>query len=151
MSQFSSDVSQVDEKRKKDREALIAAAQRNVAKKLQGMDERVFADTGKVPPSLLSEWEMKAHAAAQENSVSRMENYGKVHVGGGKFVNQSDVDEIAQKNVQPVLDEIQERAEAEKERQAGVKAEQETEARRASEKKARDRDSKDLSKKLKRT
>ncbi|KIN03813.1 hypothetical protein OIDMADRAFT_102200 [Oidiodendron maius Zn] len=149
MSHFSTNVSEVDSKRQKDREALIAAAQRNVAKKLHGMDERVFADTGKVPPSLLSEWEMKAHAAAQEKSDTRMENYGKVHIGGGKFVNQSDIDQVAQKNVQPVLDEIQEKAEAEKARQAALKAEQETEARKAGEKKARDRESKDLNKKIK--
>lgn len=151
MSQFSSNVSQVDaKKRQQDRDALIAAAQRNVTKKLHGMDERVFADTGKVPPSLLSEWEVKAHTAAQEKSDARMENYGKVHVGGGKFVNQSDIDEVAQKNVQPVLDDIQEKADAEKERQAALKAEQETEARRAAERKERDRESKELNKKLKR-
>ena len=150
MSQFSTNMSEVDAKRQKDRDALIAAAQRNVAMKLHGMDERVFADTGKVPPSLLSEWEVKAHAAAQEKSDTRMENYGKVHVGGGKFVNQSDVDQVAQKNVQPVLDEIQEKAEAEKARQAALKAEQETEARKAAEKKARDRESKELNKKMKR-
>lgn len=151
MSQFSSNVSQVDaKKRQQDRDALIAAAQRNVTKQLHGMDEKVFADTGKVPPSLLSEWEVKAHAAAQEKSDTRMENYGKVHVGGGKFVNQSEIDEVAQRNVQPVLDDIQEKAEAEKERQAAVKVEQETEARRAAEKKARDRESKELNRKLKR-
>ena len=150
MSQFSTDVSEVDAKRKKDREALIAAAQRNVTKRLHGMDEKVFADTGKVPPSLLSEWEMKAHAAAQEKSASRMENYGKVHIGGGKFVDQSDIDQVAQKNVQPVLDEIHEKAEAERERQVALKAEQETEARRLSEKKARDRESRELNKKMKR-
>jgi hypothetical protein len=151
MSQFSSDVSQVDaKKRQHDRDALIAAAQRNVTKQLHGMDERVFADTGKVPPSLLSEWEVKAHAAAQEKSDSRMENYGKVHIGGGKYIDQSAVDEVAQKNVQPVLDDIQEKAEAERERQAALKLEQENEARKASEKKARDRESKEINKKLKR-
>lgn len=151
MSQFSSNVSQVDaKKRQQDRDALIAAAQRNVTKQLHGMDERVFADTGKVPPSLLSEWEVKAHAAAQEKSDSRMENYGKVHIGGGKFIDQSAVDEVAHKNVQPVLDDIYEKAEAERERQAALKAEQENEARKAAEEKARERESKEINKKLKR-
>lgn len=151
MSQFSSDLSQVDaKKRQQDRDALIAAAQRNVTKKLHGMDERVYADTGKVPPSLLSEWEVKAHAAAQEKSDTRMENYGKVHIGGGKYIDQSVVDKVAQKNVQPVLDDINEKAEAERERQAGLKLEQENEARMAAEKKARDRESKEINKRLKR-
>lgn len=153
MSQFSSNVSQIDaQKRQKDRDALIAAAQRNVTKQLQGIDERVFADTGKVPPSLLSEWEAKADAAARERGDSRMETetYGKVHIGGGKFIDQSDIDEIAQRNVQPVLDEIQEEADAERERQAAIKAEKETEAWKTSERNMREKESKEINKKLKR-
>jgi hypothetical protein len=151
MSLFSNNLSQVDEKkRQKDREALIAAAQRNVTKSLHGMDERVFADTGKVAPSLLSEWEVKAHAAAQAKSDTRMENYGKVNIGGGKWVNQSAVDLAAQKNVQPVLDEINDKAAAEHERQAALVAEQETEKRKATEKKAREKEEKEINKKLKR-
>jgi hypothetical protein len=151
MSLFSSNLSQVDEKkRQQDREALIAAAQRNVAKSLQGMDEKVFADTGKVAPSLLSEWEVKAHAAAQAKSDTRMENYGKIHIGGGQFVNQSTVDLVAQRNVQPVLDEINEKAEAERERVAAAKLEQETQARKAADDKVRERENKEISKKLKR-
>jgi len=151
MSLFSSNLSQVDEKkRQQDREALIAAAQRNVAKSLHGMDEKVFADTGKVAPSLLSEWEVKAHAAAQAKSDTRMENYGKIHIGGGQFVNQSTVDLVAQRNVQPVLDEINEKAEAERERVAAAKLEQETQARKAADDKVRERENKEISKKLKR-
>jgi hypothetical protein len=151
MSQFSSNVSQIDaQKRQKDRDALIAAAQRNVTKQLHGIDERVFADTGKVPPSLLSEWEAKAQAAARERGDIRMENYNKVHIGGGKFIDQSDIDQVAQRNVQPVLDEIEEKAEAERERQATIKAEQEIEAMKASERSMREKESKEINKKLKR-
>lgn len=151
MSLFSSNLSQVDQKkRQQDREALIAVAQRNVTKSLHGMDERVFADTGKVSPSLLSEWEVKAHAAAQAKSDTRMENHGKVHIGGGKFINQSAIDLVAKRNVQPVLDEINEKAEVERERQAALKLEQETQARKAAEKKSRERESKEINKKLKR-
>ncbi len=129
---------------------MIAAAQRNVNKSLQGMDERVFADTGKVGPSLLNEWELKAHAAAQAKSDDRMENYGKVNIGGGKFINQSQVDLIAKKNVQPVLDEINEKAEKERERQATLKVEQENQKRTEAEKKTREKEEKEINKKLKR-
>ncbi|KAH6672924.1 putative Eisosome protein 1 [Halenospora varia] len=150
MSLFSSNLSQVDaKKRRADREALIAAAQRNVTKSLHGMDEKVFADTGKVAPSLMSDWEVKAHAATQAKSDTRMENYGKVHIGGGKFINQSAVDLVASRNVQPVLDEINEKAELERIRQAELKADQENERRKAAEKKAREKESKDIHKKLK--
>lgn len=150
MSIFSNNLNEVDEKKRtKDREALLAAAQRNVTKSLHGMDEKVFADTGKVAPSLLSEWEVKAHAAAQAKSEGRMENYGKVNIGGGKFVNQSAVDLAAQRNVQPVLDEINEKAAIEHERQATIKSEQELEKKKAAEKKTREREEKEINKKLK--
>jgi phage-related minor tail protein len=114
------------------------------------MDEKVFAETGKVSPSLLSEWEVKAHAAAQAKSDSRMENYGKVNIGGGKFIDQSAVDLVARRNVQPVLDEIDEKAQAERERVAAEKMEQETQARKAAEQKAREREKQEIEKKLKR-
>ncbi|TVY43466.1 hypothetical protein LOCC1_G005345, partial [Lachnellula occidentalis] len=150
MSTFSSNLSQVDtKKRQHDREALIAAAQRNVTKSLHGMDEKVFAETGKIGPSLLSEWEVKAHAAAQAKSDSRMENYGKVNIGGGKFVNQSAIDLVAQKNVQPVLDEINEKAEQERVRQAEIKMEQDTQRRKDAEKKTQEKEKKDINKQLK--
>ncbi|TVY33256.1 hypothetical protein LSUB1_G006969 [Lachnellula subtilissima] len=131
MSMFSSNLSQVDtKKRQHDREALIAAAQRNVTKSLHGMDERVFADTGKIGPSLLSEWEVKAHAAAQAKSDTRMENYGK-------------------KNVQPVLDEINEKAEQQRVRQAEIQLEQDTQRRKDAEKKMQEKEKKDINKQLK--
>lgn len=151
MSTFSNNLSEVDaKKRQKDREALIAAAQRNVTKRLHGMDEKVFAETGKIGPSLLSEWEVKAHAAAQAKSDNRMENYGKVNIGGGKFVNQSAINLIAQKNVQPVLDEINEKAEQERVRQAEIKLNQDMKKRKDTENKMNEKEKKEAEKKLKR-
>lgn len=151
MSIFSSSLSRVNEKkRQQDRENLIAVAQRNVTKSLHNMDEKVFADTGKVAPSLLNEWEVKAHAAAQANSKSRMENYGKVNIGGGVFVNQSAIDLVAAKNVQPLLDEINEKAEQERVRQAELKLEKETAQRKAADKKIQEKELQGINKKLKR-
>lgn len=151
MSIFSSNVGQVDEKKRaKDREALIAVAQRNVTKSLHGMDEKVFADTGKVAPSLLSEWELKAHAAAQAKSDTRLANHGKVDIGGGKFIDQSEVDAVAARNVQPVLDEINEKAAIERERQAAIKAENMEQQRKADELKQREKENKAINKKLRR-
>jgi hypothetical protein len=151
MSLFSNNVSQVDEKkRKQDRENLIAVAQRNVTNRLHGMDEKVFADTGKVAPSLLNEWEQKAHAAAQAKSDNRMENHGKIHIGGGKFINQSAVDLVASKNVQPVLDDINEKAEAKRLREAELRADEEKARVDAAKIKEREKEEKDVNKKLKR-
>lgn len=150
MSIFTSNLTQIDEKkRQKDREALMAAAQRNVTASLKGMDEKAFKETGKFQPSMLSEWEVKAHAAAQKSSKSRMENYGKIDIGGGKFIDQSEVDAIAARNVQPVLDEINEKAEQQRVRDAELKLEQETQRREAETKKSRDKEVKEINRKLK--
>lgn len=152
MSLFTSNLSKVDaKKRQMDRDALMAAAQRNVTARLSGMDQKIFNESGKVGPSLLSEWEIKAHTAAQRDSDKRMENYGKVNIGGGKFINQSAVDLVAQRNVQPVLDEINEKAAELRARDAELKLEEERKKREAAEKKIREKEIKDVNKKLKGT
>ena len=137
MSIFNSKVAQVDaKKRQKDREALMAAAQRNVTKSMHGMDEKLFAETGKVSPAMMSEWEAKAKARAEAESGARMVNHGKVNIGGGKFMDQSEVDAIAAARVQPTLDEITEKAEAQRARDEELRRQAE-EQRQIAEEKAR--------------
>lgn len=112
MSLFSNKVAQVDaEKRQKDRDSLIAAAQRNVRASMHGMDERVFAETGKVSSAMMQSWETKAHARAEADSQARMVNHGMVNIGGGRYLDQSEIDAIAAQRVQPTLNEITEKAE----------------------------------------
>ena len=112
MSMFSNNVAQVDaNKRQKDRDSLIAAAQRNVRASMHGMDEKVFAETGKVSSAMMQSWETKAHARAEADSQARMANHGMVNIGGGRYLDQSEIDAIAAQKVQPTLDEISEKAE----------------------------------------
>ncbi|KAI8234325.1 hypothetical protein K4K55_004782 [Colletotrichum sp. SAR 10_96] len=149
MSIFSSNLSKVDEqKRAKDREALMAAAQRNVRARLQGMDEKISAETGMVPPSTMTDWEFKAHLAAQAKHSVPNENEGKLDIGGGMFMDQALIDEIAAKRVQPVLDEINEKAAIEKERQEIAKAEAEAKKRDEEKRKERDREIKEINRKI---
>ncbi|KAK5993186.1 hypothetical protein PT974_06614 [Cladobotryum mycophilum] len=149
MSLFSSQLSQVDqEKRTKDREALLAAAQRNVKAQSQGMDEQVYHDTGKVNPTMLDDWEIKAQHAAQALLQTGDSNKGKVNIGGGKFMDVNEVDAIAARRVQPVLDDINEKAEAERERLAAVKMEEEAKKAEIEREKARERELKEINKKV---
>lgn len=129
MSLFSTRVDEVDEtQRARDREALLATAQRNVKAKLEGMDEKIYKEQGRVAPAKLNEWELKAHAAAQARSDVRMgERTDQVDLGAGKYMDRDKVEEIATKRVQPVLDEINEKAEAERMRIVTLKEEQERE------------------------
>lgn len=150
MSVFTSQLSQVDkQKREKDREALLAAAQRNVKARLQGMDQKVHHHTGKTDPTMLSEWEIKAQQAAQSLHHSRTENKGKVDIGGGRFMYADEVDAIAARRVQPLLDDINEKAEAERERIAVLRMEEETKKAEIERQKARDRELRELNKRVK--
>jgi hypothetical protein len=116
---------QVDaKKRQNDRDLLMAAAQRNVKASMQSMDEKVFAETGRASQGMLEEWEMKANARAKAASEARMANHGKVNIGGGKYLEQSEIDQIAAKRVQPTLDEISERVAMQRARDAQIQHEE---------------------------
>lgn len=107
MSLFTDKLAQVDnKKRQKDRDSLLAAAQRNVRASMTAQDERVFNETGKVSPAMMAEWEAKAKAKAEAESSTRMVNHGKVNIGGGRYMDQSEIDAIASARVQPTLDEV---------------------------------------------
>jgi hypothetical protein len=150
MSIFSNKLAEVDEKkRQKDREALMAAAQRNVRASMHGMDERVFASTGKPTPSMMAEWEAKARAKSVADSQARMANHGKVNIGGGRYLDQAEVDAAAMRNVQPVLDDINERAERQRLKEAERKMQQENAARVMADEKERERIHKEEMKRIK--
>ena len=135
MSVFNDKLAEIDsKKRQKDRDSLMAAAQRNVLARMHGMDEKVFAETGKASPAMMSEWEAKARARAEADSSARMVNHGKVNIGGGKYLDQSEVDAIAAARVQPTLDEITEKAKAHRARDEELRQEEEERKRFAAEK-----------------
>ncbi|KAG5946146.1 hypothetical protein E4U53_006623 [Claviceps sorghi] len=150
MSMFSSKLSQVDkDKREKDREALLAAAQRNVKARLHGMDEKVYEETGRANPNLITDWEAKAQRAAQTLHDSRTENTGKIDIGGGMFMTQQEIDAIASKRIQPVLDDIHHKAETERERQEVLRLEEEARREEAEKQKSRSREAREIIKKTK--
>ena len=143
MSIFQNNLAAVDEKkRQKDRDALLAAAQRNVRASMHSMDEEVLQETGKSSPAQREEWAAKAKEKDQADSTARMENYGKVHIGGGKYLDQADVDAVARSRIQPTLDDINEKAEAQRAREAEIKLEQEEQQRQANLEKQRTSDTK---------
>ncbi|KAK5137637.1 hypothetical protein LTR08_007932 [Meristemomyces frigidus] len=113
MTQLNTGLSTVDEKKRTDdRAKLLAAAEKKVHAQMHTMDEKVFADTGKVPPAMMEEWEAKARKRAQEDRElqARPENKGKTHIGGGKFMDQSAIEAIAAARLKPTLDEISDTA-----------------------------------------
>ncbi|KAL1304765.1 hypothetical protein AAFC00_003702 [Neodothiora populina] len=112
MSGLNNSVAEVDaKKRANDRAALLAAAERKVQAQMHNMDEKVFQETGKVSPAMMEEWEAKARARATADSESRQKNFGKINIGGGRYMDQSELNAIAQGRLQPTLNEISETAE----------------------------------------
>jgi hypothetical protein len=147
MSLFSSRLDQVDEeKRDKDREALLAAARRNVKASLQGMDEKHYFETGKVNSTILGDWQVRAQQAAQLRHDTRADGDGRVDIGGGMFMDADEIDAIAARRVRPVLDDIHEKAEAERERIVSVRMEEEAKKAEVEREKGRERELKDIQK-----
>ncbi|KAI1490345.1 hypothetical protein F5X96DRAFT_554212 [Biscogniauxia mediterranea] len=150
MSLFSSKLSEVDEiKRQQDQAALLAAAQRNVHERLKGMDEKITAETGMIPPSTLTQWELKAHAAAQSRTIGGgSQKSGMIDIGAGRFMDQEEINAIAERRVRPVLDEINEKAEKEHARQLELRLEMEKKKEEEDIEKAHQREIQDITKKL---
>lgn len=153
MSLFNTKLQEVDEqKRARDREALLAAAQRNVKARLQDMDKKIQRENGMTTAGSHHQidWEWKAQAAAQARfDAAHNPNDGKIDLGGGKFMGREEVDEIAAKKVQPLLDEINKNAEREYERRVQAKADEERRKEEEEKNKAREREIQAIHKKLK--
>lgn len=112
MTQLNKSLAEVDaKKREQDRKYLLAAAERKVQAQMLGLDKKIFDETGKMSPAMIEEWDAKARAKAAANSEGRMEHHGKVHIGHGRYMDQADIDAVAQARIQPTLDEITEKTE----------------------------------------
>ncbi|KAJ4302196.1 Eisosome assembly protein [Collariella sp. IMI 366227] len=78
MTLLNSTLTRVDEeKRARDREALLAAAQRNVKARLREMDEKVQADTGRVPHGVQEDWGGRQWWRRRRGLMPRLGRVGK--------------------------------------------------------------------------
>ncbi|KZM23201.1 Eisosome assembly protein [Ascochyta rabiei] len=138
MKRFNEQLADVDaRKRDQDRKGLIAAAERKVQAQMQGLDKDIYNKTGKMSNSMMDDWDEKARQRALANSEARMENHGRVMIGNGKWMDQAEIDAIAQARLQPTLDEITEKAEKRRAEDAERQSELEKKQRKEQEEKAR--------------
>lgn len=127
MSQLSTGLNTVDVKqRQQDRAKLMAAAEKRVHARMHDMDEKVFQETGMVSQSMMDEWEAKAREKAELQKVEREKTNptGKVAIGGGRFMDQAEIEAIAAAKLKPTLDEINETAEKMRARDEEMKRQQ---------------------------
>lgn len=87
--------------------AIMEHARERAAGSLAKIDQSV---TERNPLHNSTHLNQEAVEIAERNLRARLENHGKIDIGGGKFMTQTEIEDIAQKNVRPVLDEISERA-----------------------------------------
>ncbi|KAK1089344.1 Eisosome assembly protein [Friedmanniomyces endolithicus] len=117
MNQLNTGVAGVDEKKRAaDRAKVYAAAEKKVHAQMHNLDEKVFADTGKVPPAMMEEWEAKARARAVEEKREKEVHPGQTHIGGGKYVSTAEIERIAAERLRPTLEGISAEAERRRER-----------------------------------
>jgi len=103
------DTDRVDRrKRGQDALLLMSTARKNVQTRLSEQDRQIAESR-----VMRKDWLPKATEIAQRQSDQRMQhtqNHGKVAIGGGAYMTQEEIDMIAERNVRPVIDDINERA-----------------------------------------
>ena len=93
-----------DQRRQEDRARLMAAAEKRVRARMAALDEKVFQETGQVSQSVMDEWENSARERAERDRAERAQHAGKTHIGGGKYIDQAEIDAIAAARLKPTLE-----------------------------------------------
>lgn len=106
MSFLQSCLHELNSQKSRDRAELMEIARRNVNSAIHDMDEKSYARTGKLSPNVQREWEEKARERANAESEARLSIFGKIAIGGDKYVDDAEVKAIARARIQPTLDEI---------------------------------------------
>ncbi|KAF3929089.1 hypothetical protein ABW20_dc0106399 [Dactylellina cionopaga] len=113
--------------------ALMAAAEKNVKSRMQDLETKVAEDQGRVPKHLQAQWDAKAKMLSEESdrkrNAEKESKKGKIDMGGGLWYDQEDLERIARGNVQPILDEINVKAEKERARLEALRLEKEQQER----------------------
>lgn len=153
---YTSNISQIDAKtRQRDRDMLLAVAQRNVQRSLQGIDERVYAQTGRPTPSMMAQETLPMGIAQQrvqqqhQQQQQQQPQGDKIAIGHGALVDRSSVDELAFRNVQPVLHQINDQSDAKQARETEMKLDEEEAKRQIEREREREEELKEVDRQLK--
>jgi len=95
------------QKRGHDALVLMNAAKKNVQARLSLQDQQIAERKGIV---CSGEWTSRATEIAQRKLEQPKRHPGQVDIGGGAYMDQAEIDRIAERNVRPVIAAIDERA-----------------------------------------
>ncbi|KAI5779492.1 hypothetical protein EDC01DRAFT_670325 [Geopyxis carbonaria] len=108
MQKLQDDIARADQRKKgQDALLLMTVARRNVKNSMSQQDRQIRERQGIIRRE---DWEPVANRIAQKKSDKRLENHGRISIGGGAYMSQGEIDAIAARNVRPVLDEINQKA-----------------------------------------
>jgi hypothetical protein len=127
-------LNKVDEQRQKDRDLLMEAARRNVDAQIHDMEMKVYADTGRAPPSIQKQWDEAARERARqevEDAEEKETPTNRVNIGASLYMDMADVEAVARTRVQPALDEITDQAERRRAEEQEARLDTEEQQRRA--------------------
>lgn len=132
-------LNKVDEKRQKDRDMLMEAARRNVDAQIHEMEMKVYAETGRAPPSIQKQWDeaarervrQEAEASEAEAAEAKETPTERINIGGSRYMDMADVEAVARTRVQPALDEITDQAERRRAEELEARLDAEEQQRRA--------------------
>lgn len=136
-------LNRVDEKRQQDRDLLMEAARRNVDATIHDMEMKMYADTGRAPPSIQKQWEEAAQARAHQEAEAAEATgarKGRVDIGSQQYMDMADVEAVARTRVQPALDEIEDQAERRRAQEVEARLDAEEQQRQAAIEKEREAD-----------
>ncbi|CAI7615019.1 unnamed protein product [Penicillium glandicola] len=149
MTSLRTKMDRVDVQRTRDRELLMQAARRNVDQTLQDMEARLYADTGRPPPSVQKGWDEVAQQRVRreaENFEAASAQGNRVNIGGQMYMDMADVDAVARSRLQPAFDEITDNAEQRRARDIEARLDAEEEQRHAAVEREREAEVKELEK-----
>ncbi|KAJ5328524.1 hypothetical protein N7452_008914 [Penicillium brevicompactum] len=149
MTSLRTKLDRVDVRRTKDRELLMQAARRNVDQTLQDMEARVYANTGRAPPSVQKGWDEVAQERVRREAEAfdaATQQGDRVKIGSQQYMDYADVEAVARSRLQPALDEITENAEQQRAHDVEARLDAEERQRHAAVERQREAEMRELEK-----
>jgi hypothetical protein len=127
MSTLRSKLNAVDEKREKDRANLLELARKNVDATIQDMDKRLHTGSGQsvVMQRYLEERARERAQKGIKEIDAQHTMADKVAIGGRRYVEMTDVEDLARSRLQPTFDEIDDLAQTQRARDLETRLDEE--------------------------
>jgi hypothetical protein len=123
-----------NEKRRNDRASLLELARKNVEAAIQDMDKRLYSGEAGESVALQKYLDEKAAERAQKGIQDIDTQHmlaNKVNIGGRRYVEMSEVEDVARSRLKPTLDEIEDIAETQRARELEARLDEEQRQRLA--------------------